>query len=128
LRVLAGEIVSARREGAAMHIQHRQRGAAALRHFEVIGVVNCTGASLDLGFSAGPLVRQLFDDGLVRAHASGLGLDVDSEGRVIANSGAKHENLFALGPITQGVFWESTAVPEIRVRAAAIAAMLAPDR
>jgi uncharacterized NAD(P)/FAD-binding protein YdhS len=47
---------------------------------------------------------------------------------VIANSGAKHENLFALGPITQGVFWESTAVPEIRVRAAAIAAMLSPDR
>jgi uncharacterized NAD(P)/FAD-binding protein YdhS len=128
LRVLAGEIVSATREGAAMHIYHRQRGAAALQHFEVIGVVNCTGASMDLGFSADPLVRQLFDDGMVRAHASGLGLDADSEGRVIANSGAAHDNLFALGPITQGVFWESTAVPEIRLRAAAIAAMLSPDR
>jgi uncharacterized NAD(P)/FAD-binding protein YdhS len=35
--------------------------------------------------------------------------------------------LFALGPITQGMFWESTAVPEIRVRAAALAMMLAPQ-
>jgi uncharacterized NAD(P)/FAD-binding protein YdhS len=35
--------------------------------------------------------------------------------------------MFALGPITQGAFWESTAVPEIRVRAAAIAAILAPE-
>ncbi|HYD74188.1 MAG TPA: FAD/NAD(P)-binding protein [Candidatus Binatia bacterium] len=128
LRVLAGEIVSAEREGPAIHVHHRQRGSMARHHFEVVGVVNCTGASMDLSASADPLVRQLFDDGLVRPHASGLGFDVDAEGRVIANSGAPHANLYALGPITQGVFWESTAIPEIRVRAAAIAAALAPDR
>jgi uncharacterized NAD(P)/FAD-binding protein YdhS len=128
LRVLAGEIVSAEREGPAIHVHHRQRGSMARRHFEVIGVVNCTGASMNLSTSADPLVRQMFDDGLARAHASGLGLDVDADGRLIANSGAPHANLYALGPVTQGVFWESTAVPEIRVRAAAIAAMLAPDR
>ena len=83
---------------------------------------------MDLSASGDPLVRQLYDYGLARSHASGLGLDVDADGRVIANSGAPHANLYALGPITQGVFWESTAVPEIRVRAAAIAATLAPDR
>ena len=128
LRVLAGEIVSAEREGPAIRVHHRQRGSMARHHYEVIGVVNCTGASMDLSASGDPLVRQLFDDGLARSHASGLGLDVDADGRVIANSGAPHANLYALGPITQGVFWESTAVPEISVRAAAIAATLAPDR
>lgn len=128
LRVLAGEIVSAERDGSAIHVHHRQRGSMARHHFEVVGVVNCTGASMDLSSSADPLIRQLFDDGLVRSHASGLGLDVDAEGRAVANSGAAHASLYALGPITQGVFWESTAVPEIRVRAAAIAAMLAPQR
>jgi uncharacterized NAD(P)/FAD-binding protein YdhS len=128
LRVLAGEIVAAEREGPAIHVHHRQRGRMARHHFEVVGVVNCTGASMDLSSSGDPLVRQLFDDGLVRPHASGLGFDVDAEGRVIASTGAAHANLYALGPITQGVFWESTAVPEIRVRGAAIAAMLAPDR
>lgn len=128
LRVLAGEIVSAEREGAAIHVHHRQRGSMARHHFEVTGVVNCTGAAMTLSSSADPLVRQLFDDGMVRAHASGLGIDVDPEGRAIAVSGAAQADLYALGPITQGVFWESTAVPEIRVRAAAIASMLAPDR
>jgi uncharacterized NAD(P)/FAD-binding protein YdhS len=128
LRVLAGEIVSAEREGVAIHVHHRQRGGMARHHFEVTGVVNCTGASMDLSSSGDPLVRQLFDDGVVRSHASGLGLDVDAEGRVVANSGTPHANLYALGPITQGVFWESTAVPEIRVRAAAIASILTSDR
>lgn len=128
LRVLAGEIVSAEREGAALHVQHRQRGSLVRHRLEVTGLLNCTGASMSLASSQEPLVRQLFDDGVVREHASGLGIDVDAEGRVVAASGASHPGLYALGPITQGVFWESTAVPEIRVRAAAIASMLAPDR
>jgi uncharacterized NAD(P)/FAD-binding protein YdhS len=127
LRVLAGEIVAAEAEGPAIHVHHRQRGSAARHHFEVVGVVNCTGAAMNLSASDDPLVRQLFDDGLVRSHASGLGVDVDAEGRVIGASGSAHTNFYALGPITQGVFWESTAIPEIRVRAAAIAAMLAPE-
>jgi uncharacterized NAD(P)/FAD-binding protein YdhS len=128
LRVLAGEVVAAEQEGPAIHVQHRQRGSMARHNFEVAGVVNCTGAAMDLRSSADPLIRQLFDDGLVRAHPSGLGLDVNAEAQVIADSGAAHATLYALGPLTQGVFWESTAVPEIRVRAAAIAAMLTRER
>jgi uncharacterized NAD(P)/FAD-binding protein YdhS len=128
LRVLAGEIVSAERQGPAIHVHHRQRASMVRHHFEVAGVVNCTGAAMDLAASGDPLVQQLFADGLVRAHASGLGLDVDANGRAIALAGAPHANLYALGPITQGVFWESTAVPEIRTFAAAITAMIAPDR
>jgi len=121
LRVLAGEIVSAERQGAVIHLHHRQRGSMVRHRFEVTGVVNCTGASMDLSASADPLVRDLFDSGLVRSHASGLGIDVDAQGRVVSNDGVAHANLYALGPITQGVFWESTAVPEIRLHAAAIA-------
>jgi uncharacterized NAD(P)/FAD-binding protein YdhS len=128
LRVLAGEIVYAEPSTSVIHVQHRQRGSFVRHHLEVAGVVNCTGAAMELATSDDPLLRQLFDDGLVRAHVSGLGLDVDPEGRVCAADGGLQQNLYALGPITQGVFWESTAVPEIRVRAAALAMMLAPDR
>ncbi|HET9231117.1 MAG TPA: FAD/NAD(P)-binding protein, partial [Vitreimonas sp.] len=69
LRVLAGEIVFAEREGPVIHVHHRQRGSMVRHHFEVIGVVNCTGASMDLSTSADPLVSQLFEDGLARSHA-----------------------------------------------------------
>lgn len=127
LRVLAGEIVSAERTNGAVHVHHRQRGSFVRHHLEVAAVVNCTGAAMNLAASGEPLVRQMFDDGLVRAHASGLGLDVSAEGQVLDAAGRLQPNLFALGPITQGMFWESTAVPEIRVRAAALAMMLAPQ-
>lgn len=127
LRVWAGEVAAAERKGRTIHLHHRQRGSLVRHRFDVAGVVNCTGASMELAASADPLLQQLFNDGLVRAHPSGLGLDVDVDGRAVAASGATQPNLYALGPVTQGTFWEATAVPEIRVRAAALASMLAPD-
>jgi uncharacterized NAD(P)/FAD-binding protein YdhS len=127
LRVLAGDVVAAAPQGKKLDVYHRQRGSLVRHRLELAGVVNCTGASLDQTSSQEPLVRQLLDEGIARAHANGLGFDVDADGRLAATSGSTHQSLFALGPLTQGAFWESTAVPEIRVRAAAIAMMLAPD-
>jgi uncharacterized NAD(P)/FAD-binding protein YdhS len=129
LKVLAGEIVSAAPNGGGrIQVQHRQRGSLVRHRLEVAGVVNCTGAALDPWLAKEQLTRQLLDEGVARAHANTLGFDVDAEGRVLNASGAPHANLFALGPLTQGAFWECTAVPEIRVRAGVIAMMLAPER
>lgn len=126
LKVLAGEVAVADMEGRTIHVQHRQRGSYVRHKLNVVGIVNCTGASLDPWTSTDPFMRQLLDEGVARAHGTGLGFDVDPDGRVISADGASHPDMYALGPITQGAFWESTAVPEIRVRAAAIAMMLAP--
>lgn len=123
LRVLAGVIVSATQHGRSIAVQHRQRGSLVRHRLEVGGVVNCTGANLDLTRCDNPLVVQLFSERVARPHANGLGFDVDYEGRIIGDAGP-HANLFTLGPTTQGAFWESTAVPEIRVRAAQIAGLL----
>lgn len=124
LRILAGEIVSATPTGRKVQIVHRQRKSLMRHRFDVAHVVNCTGASQNLARSSDPLVMQLLSDGVARAHANGLGLDVNDDGRVLDANGAASERIFALGPITQGAFWESTAVPEIRTRAAALAAAL----
>jgi uncharacterized NAD(P)/FAD-binding protein YdhS len=128
LKVLAGEIMAATAGDGGVSIEYRPRGGQHRRRLVVAGVVNCTGAALDPSLAQNGLTRQLIDDGVVRAHPTRLGFDVDADGRLLAANGAVHANLFALGPITQGAFWESTAVPEIRVRAAAIAMMLAPGR
>ena len=87
-------------------------------------MVNCTGGDLELSRSTDPLLSQLMGEGRARPHASGLGLDVDADSRVIGADGTAWANLFAIGALTQGAFWECTAAPEIRVRAAAIAALL----
>ena len=64
---------------------------------------------------------------MVRAPANRIGIDVDIQGRVLDKDGRSHDSLFALGPLTMGAFWECIAVPEIRMRATAIAMMLAPE-
>lgn len=124
LRVLAGEVVAAQTGRAGIDIQHRQRGSRVRHRLAVARVINCTGASLEVASSQDPLIQQLLADGLARAHACGLGLDVDAVGRVLDTSGAPAPTMMALGPLTQGAFWECTAVPEIRARADQLAEAL----
>ncbi|MEZ5995356.1 MAG: FAD/NAD(P)-binding protein [Hyphomonadaceae bacterium] len=121
LRVLAGDVVSAARGKRGFEIYHRQRGSFVRHRLDVSAVINCTGAEPNITRSADPLIRQLLDEGVGRAHPSGFGLDLDSEARLVAASGLTQPNLFAIGALTQGAFWESIAIPEIRARAAAIA-------
>ena len=121
LRILAGEIVSVQRSGRGLSVHHRPRASMVRHHLEIAGAVNCTGGNLDLTRAAAPLLAQLLSEGVARANPNGLGLDVDPAGHVIGADGAARQGLFAIGALTQGAFWESTAVPEIRVRAAAIA-------
>lgn len=123
LRVLAGEVVAVEKNGRSIELYHRQRGSLVRHRLEVAAIVNCTGADLDLTRSNDPLIQQMLTEGLARAHPTGLGLDLDTDARVLDARGQVQGSLYAIGPITIGSCWESTAVPEIRARAAAIAAL-----
>ncbi|MEJ0058500.1 MAG: FAD/NAD(P)-binding protein [Terricaulis sp.] len=121
LRIIAGRLLSADAVAGGVRITYQPRGTHARVTLEAAHAVNCTGPCADITRASDPLLRQLLDDGLVRAHATGLGFAAENDGRVIDENGAAHRNLFALGPLTQGVFWEATAVPEIRARATKMA-------
>ena len=125
LRILAGEIVAVTPTTRGLQVMHRQRGSFVRHRLEVGAVINCTGAVFDVTTSGDPLVMQLRNDGHIRSHPTGLGFDVDRSGGLIGANGQKTAGLFTLGPPTQGAFWESTAVPEIRRRAEQLAQMLA---
>ena len=112
LRFVAGRILSSRRAGDGAQVSIRRRGGEALE-LEVGRIVNCTGPG-DISGSHQPLVRQLLDAGLGRPDALGMGLDTDHLGRLLAADGRPQDDLFALGPLTKGSFWEITAVPDIR--------------
>lgn len=124
LRILAGEIAAAAREGGVWRLQHRGRGSRVRHRIEVAGVINCTGADFALARSEDPLVRQLLDEGLARAPANGVGFDVDVHNRLCDRTGAAQPNLYVVGPLALGAFWESVSVPELRHRAAAVARAL----
>jgi uncharacterized NAD(P)/FAD-binding protein YdhS len=83
-------------------------------------VVNCAGSGR-LPEDAGPFLGGLLGAGLARVGPHGLGLDIDTGGRLIAADGAVRPWLWSVGPLRRGARWETTAVPEIRAQARRLA-------
>ncbi|MBL9087125.1 MAG: FAD/NAD(P)-binding protein [Planctomycetia bacterium] len=123
--VLAGRVVAAAPTPRGVAVTWRPRGRAATARLEVARVVNATGTSLDLRRPTEPLFADLAAAGAYRADPLGLGLATADDGAVLYAAGRAHDALFAIGPLRMGDRWESTAVPELRVQAAALAARLA---
>jgi uncharacterized NAD(P)/FAD-binding protein YdhS len=124
LRILGGHSleVDAKRDGASVSI--RPRASEVLVRLEVSRIVSCRGLTSDPRRSANPLVAQLVAEGYARADPLGIGLDVDNDCALVDASGRPSERIFAVGPMSQAAFWESIAVPDIRLQAASLARRL----
>ena len=119
LDVVPGRISSF--EAGEVRIVRRGGGEA---HYTIAGVVNCTGPEGAIARVADPLIRQLLASGEARPDALGIALDVDQDSRLLRGDGTRSPNLYALGPLTRGVFWEMVAVPDIRGQALGLARLL----
>lgn len=84
-------------------------------------VVNCTGPNADLRTVSHPLVRNALARGVMRPDALALGVDVNDDYRVLDGNGEVQPQLFAIGPLLRGRWYETTAVNEIRNHARDIA-------
>jgi uncharacterized NAD(P)/FAD-binding protein YdhS len=124
LRILSGRIleVNANRDGASVSI--RPRASEIEVRLKVSRIVSCRGLTSDPRRSANPLVAQLVADGYARPDPLGIGLDVDDDCAVVDASGRASERIFAVGPMSQAAFWESIAVPDIRLQVASLARRL----
>ncbi len=91
-------------------------------------LVNGTGSTADIAATASPLLRDLFSTGLARPDPLGLGIDTSPDGRVLNRAGVASDVLFALGPPLRGLWYETTAIPEIRSQAAALAQLITRDQ
>jgi uncharacterized NAD(P)/FAD-binding protein YdhS len=87
-------------------------------------LVNGTGPGTDISASSDPLLRDLLGRGLARPDPHRLGLDADPAGAVLDAAGTPSRTLFTLGPTLRGLRYETTAIPEIRDQAAALASQL----
>jgi uncharacterized NAD(P)/FAD-binding protein YdhS len=87
-------------------------------------LINATGPGTDLTQTADPLFRDLFSRGLARPDPLRLGLDATPDGAVLDAAGTPSPSLFTLGPTLRGIRYETTAIPEIRDQAAALARRL----
>jgi uncharacterized NAD(P)/FAD-binding protein YdhS len=127
LEVHAGRLESVRLLDDAVEVQWRPRDGQRARARLVDRVVNCTGPDSRVVRHPDPLVQTLLAAGWIRADAHGLGIDVTSDGRVIARDGRPVDRLHYIGPWLRARDWESTAVPELRVHASRLAQRLAGE-
>ncbi len=125
LEVRAGMVDALRRDGERIAVRWRARGQGEAGQFVVDRVIDCTGPGNRLQHTRDVLWRQLLDSGLASPDTLGLGPVTGPHGALIDASGHCTQRLFYLGPMLRAAYWEATAVGELRVRAEALAAVLA---
>ena len=122
---MAAHIVDAKREGNKITASLFLRGEHKTETITVASILECTGLPDDPRYSANPAIVSLYAAGQIRSGPLGIGLDLDDRCAAIDAEGLASTRLFAIGPLTRGVFWESIALPDIRNQCASLAALLA---
>lgn len=123
LQVHAGRIQEYCEDAGGVTVLLRRRGSRELTSVRAGLVVNCTGPTCDYHKSHHPLILGLLGSGLGRSHPLNLGLDVSETGALITAEG-QSQHFYTLGSVQKGRLWETTAVPEIRQQAQALAQTL----
>jgi uncharacterized NAD(P)/FAD-binding protein YdhS len=132
LSVIRGQILDVAERDGQLRVRIASRDTAGAMHgagqadtsLTVGWLINGTGAPPDIRATTDALLRDLFESGLAKPDALGLGLDASVDGAVIDSSGAASDVLYTLGPPLRGLWYETTAIPEIREQAAALAAVI----
>jgi hypothetical protein len=87
--------------------------------------VDCTGPGLRADCGDDPLWRSLLEGGLAVPGPLGIGVATEG-GRLRDARGPGRRPLFTLGAPRRGELWETTAIPEIRAQAVAVADAVLP--
>lgn len=121
MEVLGGRILSI---SGSIDVTWQPRGTTERRTLNVARAINCTGPASDYAKLDLPLVIQLRRAGWLVPDPLRLGVETASDGRLIGADGNPVDGLYTLGPLRRPSLWESTAIPEIREQAAALARVL----
>ncbi len=122
--ILAGRITQLRHapKGREICATVRLRGTDQRRDLTVGSVINCSGPCYDVRRIGNPLLSQLADAGFLRQDEMKIGFEVDEDYRC-----GNLPNLYYIGPMLKGKYWEAIAVPELRGHALSLAKTLMAD-
>ena len=115
LRVLRGRIREVQPGAGLAIVQYDSCPSGRRETLAVQRVIYATG--LQGVRASGGLVAAMLASGQARLDGQELGLDVTQGLNIIDGDGKVARNLWALGPIVRGTFWECLAVPDIRQQA-----------
>ncbi|BFI95046.1 MAG: FAD/NAD(P)-binding protein [Rhodanobacter sp.] len=110
-------------DGLRLELHPHDRDAAKRQTLHADLVVQAVGMDFDVARTPHPLMRQLVVNRHVLPDPLGLGCRATAQGRLL-HEGGEWSRLFAIGSLLRGTLWESTAMPEIRQQARAVADQL----
>ncbi len=122
LRVLPARVTAVTEQAGQLRISVAAGGAES--QLAAGWLINATGPGADITATTDPLLRDLLSRGQARPDRHRLGIDASPDGAVLDSAGTPSATLFTLGPTLRGLRYETTAIPEIRDQAAALAGQL----
>lgn len=128
LRVHAARVLGVEASRGGLLLRYRRRGEDVESVQRIDRLVDATGIETRLHAMPGSLLATLAARGRVAPGPHGLGIAVGADGAVHAADGRPVPGWFAIGTPRLGTEWETTAIPDLRVQAAAIAQGLAAGR
>jgi uncharacterized NAD(P)/FAD-binding protein YdhS len=95
---------------------------AATRWIEADHIFDATGPARDLNAISHPLIQNLLRRGFLKPDAHRLGAETAADYRAIGRGGQPSKWLYIVGPMLRARYFEATAVHELRLHTAAVAA------
>ncbi|MFD1198765.1 FAD/NAD(P)-binding protein [Brucella gallinifaecis] len=124
LTVRAAHLLSVKNKGEHIAVRYRERHAVNIAELDVQSIIDCRGGSSRFSTTRNAALISLMEQGLGKPDALDLGLDVTADLQLVNSRGELSGPIFAIGPVTKGLFWEVTAVPDIRIQAAELSKKL----
>ena len=125
LTVTAGRLDACAVGNRGLRVTIGRRPPAASEILDVDYLINCTGPESDVTALGDPLLDALLARGWAVPGRLGMGVAISADGALVDRAGDRSTRLWAIGSLRQGTVWETTAVPELRRQAAALAHQLA---
>ena len=122
LSVVGGRVIAVTDKPTGLCVRIEQ--GARVTEVAAGWLINATGPAADVTATTDPLLRGLLDSGLARPDSLRLGIEADARGALLNVSGTPSDIVVTLGPPLRGQLYETTAIPEIRDQAAALAVRL----
>ena len=121
VKIVAGRIAGVQAEEGGVRLSVREWGKERPCEMQVSWIINCTGPAAANSAESNPAIGSLLVHGWIRPDELSLGLDTTTAGNAINAAGEAMPDLFVVGTLRKPSVWESTAVPELRSQAAAVA-------
>ncbi|TWD46063.1 putative NAD(P)/FAD-binding protein YdhS [Agrobacterium vitis] len=128
LAIKKGRFVDALTHGDRTILTYHDIASNTCCDLEADAVYDCRGIRRKSIHGLPPLLNSLLKQGQARQDCLGLGLEFDSNFNLIDARGKSSHRIFGIGPVTLGTFWETIAIPDIRLQAQHIARQLQAHR